>query len=189
MEQALLAVGTVSLLAVVMAGVLAAVVVRGVRRRYRAARARLRSLTVPQPGSGGGLRAPGALAAATIGSPGWWAAQNCRHRMWKAVSSAEHAVAVARAADVALGDLPALTTRLSSSARGVDSLLRAGGRVGSLSHQDRVECERIEAAASEIHAAAMASLRAASHADTAPVLSAVRIEVAALAAGVRAAHS
>jgi hypothetical protein len=188
-EQALVAAGVVGVLAVLTTGLLAAVVVRGVRRRYRAARARLRSLTVPQPGFGGTSRAPSAVAAATIGSPGWWAAQNRRHRMWKAVSSAEHAVAVARRADVAVGDLPALTAQLSTAARGVDSVLRAGGRLGSLSHEDRASCDRIEAAASDIRAAALSSLRSAAHADTDPVLSAVQIEVAALAAGVRAARS
>jgi hypothetical protein len=188
MEQALLAVGAASVLAVVTTAALAALVVRGLRRRYRAVHARLRSLTVLQPGSGGTSRAPSAVAAATIGSAGWWAAQNRRHRMWKAVSSAEHAVAVARRADVAVGDLPALTAQLSTAARGVDSVLRAGGRLGSLSHEDRASCDRIEAAASDIRAAALSSLRSAAHADTDPVLSAVQIEVAALAAGVRAAH-
>ena len=183
-----MAAGVASVLVVTMFGVVAAVVVRGLRRRYRSARARIRSIEVAQPRRRSTLGAPSSVAAATIGSPGWWAAQNRRHRMWKAVSSAERAIAVARRADVAVGDLPALTARLSAAARGLDSVLRAGARSGLLREEDRSECDRIEAAASEIHAAAMSSLRSASRTETDPVVSAVRIEVAALAAGVRAAH-
>jgi hypothetical protein len=58
-----------------------------------------------------------------------------------------------------------------------------------LREDDRAKCDQIEAAAADIHGAALSSLRSASHADIDPVLSAVRIEVAALAAGVRAALS
>ena len=66
-------------------------------------------------------------------------------------------------------------------------MLRASARLGSLREEDRADCDNIEAAAADIHDAALSSLRSASHADTDPVMSAVRIEVAALAAGVRAA--
>jgi hypothetical protein len=184
-EQALVAAGVMSVLLAITIGVVAAVAVRGVRRRFRTARERIRSITVTGPRLRSTLRAPTSF---TVGSPGWWATQNRRHRMRKAVASAEHAVAVARRADVAVGDLPALTAQLSAAARGVDSVLRAGSRSGSLSDEDRADCDRIKAAAFDIHAAAMSSLRAASHAETDPVVSAVQIEVSALAAGVRAAH-
>jgi hypothetical protein len=187
-EQALVAAGVMSVLLVIAAGVVAAVAVRGRRRRFRAARKRIRSITVTQPRLRSTLRAPTSSAAGRFGSPGWWAAQNRRHRMRKAVSSAEHAVAVARRADVAVGDLPGLTAQLRAAARGVDSVLRAGARSGSLRDEDRADCDRIEAAAFDIHAAAMASLRSASQAETDPVVSAVQIEVTALAAGVRAAR-
>ncbi len=108
--------------------------------------------------------------------------------MWRAVASAEHAVGIARRADVAVGDLPALAQRLSEAASGVDAVLRASVRQGSLREQDRLDCDQIVAAADELRAAALSSLRTGSHADTDTVVSAVQIEVAALAAGVRAAH-
>jgi hypothetical protein len=187
-EQVLVAMGVMGLLVVVTTGAAVFVVVRGVRRRYRAARARLLALRPVQPDLVGLLRGSGSVAAASIGSPGWWTVQNRRHRMWKAVTSAEHAVGVARQADVAVGDLPALAARLHAAAEGVDAVLRASGRQGSLRDEDRLDCDRIEAAASDLRTAALSSLRSGSHAETDTVVSAVQIEVAALAAGVRAAH-
>jgi hypothetical protein len=124
----------------------------------------------------------------TLGSPGWWLIQNRRHRMWRAVSSAQHAVSVARRADAAVGDLPALASRLTAAASGVDAVLRANGRHGSLPDEDGRECDRIVAAAEDLRAAALSSLRSGSRVDTDTVASAVQIEVAAVAAGVRAAH-
>ena len=88
----------------------------------------------------------------------------------------------------AVGDLPLLTAQLDTAARGVDSVYRASSRVRSLRPEARLEARRIEGAAQEIHRAALDSLRANVTADTEPILSAVRIEVAALAAGVRASH-
>jgi hypothetical protein len=187
-EQVLVAIGVMGLLVVVGTGAAVVVVVRRVRRRYRAARARLLALRRAQPDLHGLLRGSGSVAAASIGSPGWWTVQSRRHRMWKAVTSAEHAVGVARQTDVAVGDLPALAGRLHAAALGVDAVLRASGRQGSLRDEDRQDCDRIVAAASDLRAAALSSLRSGSHADTDTVVSAVQIEVAALAAGVRAAH-
>jgi hypothetical protein len=108
--------------------------------------------------------------------------------MWRAVSSAEYAVDVARRAGVAVGDLPGLAKRLRGAATEVDAVLRASGRRGSLRQQDRVDCDRIVAAASDVRDAALSSLRTSSHVDTDTIVSAVQVEVAALAAGVRAAH-
>jgi len=108
--------------------------------------------------------------------------------MWRAVSSAEQAVGIADRADVAVGDLPGLARRLSEAASGVDAVLRASARRGSLRDRDRRDCDRIVAAADDLRAAALSSLRTGSHADIDTVVSAVQIEVAALAAGVRAAH-
>lgn len=187
-EQVLITTGVVGALVVLAAGVVVAVAVRRrVRRGYRSAHERLRAIRVSTMGRRGSLRQPGSVALATIGSPGWWAVQNRRHRMWRAVSSAEHAVGVARRSDVAVGDLPVLASQLRAAARGVDSVLRASARLGSLCEEDRNDCNRVEAAAASIHEAALSSLRSASHSDTGPVVSAVQIEVAALAAGVRAA--
>lgn len=186
-EQALIATGVLSVLALMAIGTVAAVAVRGVRRRYRSVHERLRVIRGSRRSRHGSIRTPISVAVATIGSPRWWAVQNRRHQMWRAVSSAEHAVGVARRSDVALGELPVLTGQLRAAALGVDSVLRASARLGSLREEDRTDCDRIETAAADIHAAALSSLRSVSHTDTDPIVSAVHIEVAALAAGVRAA--
>jgi hypothetical protein len=187
-EQVLIAVGGTGLFFMLAAGAAAFVVVRRVRRRYRSMRARLVSFRGRPPDLQGLISVSGSVASTTIGSPGWWVAQNCRHRMWRAVTSAEHAVSVAHRADVAVGDLPGLATRLRATADGVDAVLRACGRQGSLREHDRRDCERIVTAASELRQAALSSLRSGSHTDTETIASAVQIEVAALAAGIRAAH-
>lgn len=186
-EQVLIATGVLGALAVLTSGVVLVLAVRGVRRRYRSARERLRALRLPVAGDVGAPPQPGPVALATLGSPGWWAVQHRRHRMWRAVSAAQHAVGVARRADAPVGDLPVLTSRLGAAARGVDSVLRASARLGPLREDDRADCLRIEAAAASIHDAALSSLRSVSHQDAEPVVTAVQIEVAALAAGVRAA--
>ncbi|WP_231388870.1 hypothetical protein, partial [Marmoricola sp. URHB0036] len=130
----------------------------------------------------------GSVALSTVGAPGWWAVQNRRHRMWRAVCSAEHSVAVARRSDVAVGDLPALATQLRTAASRADAVLCVSARSGSLREEDRADCERIEAAAAGIHSAALSSLRSVSREEADPVVSAVQIEVAALAAGVKSAY-
>lgn len=188
LEQALIVTGVAAMIAVLTTVAVAALVLHAVRRRVRAARARLRPVQLFAPRARGGVPVPSSIVSATLGSPGWWAVQTRRHRMWKAVSSAEHAVGVARRADVSVGDLPALTKQLRSAAERVDSVLSASARLGPLRAEDRADCDRIEAAAADIHAAALSSLRQASHSDTEPIASAVRIEAAALAAGVRAAY-
>jgi len=187
-EQVLIAACVAGMLVVITTGVVAVVVVRGVRRRYRSVRERLGGFRASQLHGPGSTRAQNSVAISTVGAPGWWAVQNRRHRMWRAVSSAEHSVGVARRSDVAVGDLPVLATQLRAAAGGVDAVLRVSARLGSLRAEDRADCDRIEAAAADIHSAALSSLRSASRADTDPVVSAVQIEVAALAAGVKAAH-
>jgi hypothetical protein len=187
-EDVLIAAGVISLLLVLATASAAVLVVRRVRRRLHAARARLLASRASQLDLRGVLRVSTSAAVASVGSPGWWVVQNHRHRMWRAVSSAEHAVGVASRADAAVGDLPVLARRLSDAAAGVDAVLRASDRGGPGCEQDRVECDRIVAAASDLRAAALSSLRSSSHADTDTIVSAVQIEVAALAAGVRAAR-
>jgi hypothetical protein len=187
-EQIVIATGVMGLCFVIATVAVAFVVVRGVRRRYRALRRRLMPGWGGRPDLEGLLRSPGAVAAASLGSPGWWVAQNRRHRMWRAVTSAEHAVRVARQAGVPVGDLPALAQGLRRAANRVDALLRASGRMSSLRDEDRADSDRIIAAAADLRAAALATLRYDSHADTDTVVSAVEIEVAALAAGIRAAR-
>lgn len=174
MQDLLIAITVVGALTLATTGTLTYLAVRAVRRRYRAARERVRRLP------------SASVAAATVSSPAWWTAQHRRHRMWRAVSAAEQAVALARRSDAPVGDLPALTTQLTSAARGVDVVLRASGQGGSLGPEDRAACDQVLEAATDIHRAALDSLRLV-RADTEPLLSAVQIEVAALAAGVRAA--
>ncbi len=176
MKDLLITITVVCALALATTGTLAFVAVRSLRRRYLAARERVRSLRVP----------PAPVTVSTMTSPAWWTAQNRRHRMWRAVTSAEHTVALARRSDVPVGDLPGLTTQLRSAAVGVDAVLRASAHGGSLRAEDRATCDQVVEAAADIHRAALSSLRLA-QADTEPLLSAVQIEVAALAAGVRAA--
>lgn len=184
--DAVLVIGLVTAVLVISTLALATTLVaRGVRRRYRAVRGRIGLVDV-RSGAPRNLPAAGAVVAATLGSPAWWAVQRDRRRMWRVVSSAEHAVAVAQQAGAPVGDLPALARRLTTAARGVDALLRASARARSGRGDARVERRRVEAAAADLHRAALDSLRAVSAADTEPVLSAVRLEVAALGAGVRA---
>lgn len=186
-EQLVIATGVMGLLFLMAIVVTSVVLVRGVRRRYRSVRARFLGPD-GRPDLSGTLRASGSVAAASLGSPVWWRVQNHRHRLWKAVTSAEHAVGVARRANVATGDLPALARDLHAAATAVDAVLRASGHQGPLREEDRLDCDRIVVAADEIREAALASLRHGSHSDTEMVVSAVRIEVAALAAGLRASH-
>lgn len=160
--------------------------VRGVRRRYRAVRSQFGARGV-ESGSRAVLPAVGAAAVGTLASPTWWAVQRDRHQMWRAVSSAEHAVAVARGAGVPVGDLPALARQLTAAAGGVDALLRASARSSSQRREATGERRRLEAAAADLQGAALDSLRMAAAAHAEPVLSQVRLEVAALGAGLRAA--
>jgi hypothetical protein len=188
-EQVVVVIAVAGVLLVVTTAVLATTVaVRAVRRRYRAGLERLRRLGLS---AGPGRVDPGALGAvtaATVGSPGWWAVQHHRHRMWRSISSAEHAVDVARRSSAPVGDLPVLVRELSATAIGVDAILRASARVGSLRGEARSERRRIETAAVDIHRAALDSLKVIGNTDVDSLLSAVQIEVAALAAGARAAQ-
>lgn len=179
--------------------VIAVITVRRVRQVSRAARETCRRVgaTIASgrrvdpvrargQGASRGVSAVAATTRATVGSPGWWIVQRDRRRLWRSVAAAEHAVNVAQRSNVTVGDLPILATQLNTAARGVDSVLRASSHIGSLRALARRDAGRIEAAALDIHRAALDSLRATATADTEPMLSAIRIEVAALAAGARA---
>ena len=153
------------------------------RRRLDPVRARRQSASPMSVG------AFAATTRATVGSPGWWIVQRDRRHLWRTVAAAEHAVKVAQRSNVTVGDLPILAAQLDTAARGVDSVYRASSRVRSLRPQARRDARGIEVAARDIHHAALDSLRATATADTEPMLSAIRIEVAALAAGARAART
>ena len=179
-----LLVGVVTLLLMLTVAVSAALAVRAVRRRYRRRRSRvaMRGVgTTTRPD----LPAVRAVAAATVASPAWWASQRDRQRMWRAVSAAQHAVAVAQEAGAPVGDLPALCRQLASAAGGVDAVLRASA--GDRSWRRDASAEQVEQAALDVQRAAVQSITMHTAADTQPTLSAVRLEIAALTAGVRAA--
>lgn len=187
MGETVVVIGAVTVLLVI--ATLAAVTtlgVRAVRRRYRAVRSRF---GFPRIGTRSRIDLPAVRTAAlaTVASPTWWVVQHDRHRMWRAVLSAEHAVAVAERAGAPVGDLPALSRQLTAAAGGVDAVLRASAGRSSLRRQATDERRRLEAAATDLHEAVLDSLRMVSVAHTEPLLSQVRLEVAALGAGVRAA--
>lgn len=181
--QAVVVVGAVCVLVVVsVTALMVTMTVRGVRRVRRSLRA---GFALPPLAA----RAMGAPRAGTVpvASPAWWGLARRRHAMWRAVSSAEQAVETARREGAPVGDLPGLAGRLRAAAVGVDAVLRASAGARSLTRDADVERARIEAAAHEVHQAAVDSLRLVAPVDAEPVLSAVRLEVTALAAGVRAA--
>lgn len=130
----------------------------------------------------------GAVLTGTLASPSWWLSQRDRHGMWRSVVSAEHAVTVAARAGAPVGDLPALTRRLHRAAAGLDAAMRAAGSDRGLLAGAAAERRRIEATAAQVRAAAVASLSATT-ADVQPVLSALSVELDAVAAGVRAARA
>lgn len=180
----LLLLGVVTMMLLLAVATTTALAVRAVRRRYRRLRSRvgMRGIgTTARPD----LPAVRAVAAATVGSTAWWASQRDRQRMWRAVSAAQNAVSVAQQSGAPVGDLPALCRQLSTAAGGIDAVLRASA--GDRSWRRDAGAEQVERAALDVQRAAVESLTMVAAADTAPVLSAVRLEVAALAAGVRAA--
>ena len=124
----------------------------------------------------------------TVASPSWWIVQRDRRDMWRSVVTARRAVAVAERADAPVGDLPALARQLQKAANGVDAALRASGGDRRLMREVTADRRRIEQAAADIRVAAMSSL-GAMRGDLQPVVSAISVEVAALAAGIQAARS
>lgn len=187
-------VGLALLSGVVVLTVAATIAVRRVRRRWRAWRhggvVRLQEAgrVRTEPVTGGPVVPAAVLAsAANVARPQWWAVQQSRRGMWRAVAAARHSVGVAGRSGAPVGDLPTLVAQLDLAARRADALARAyAGRAdGSRSHHREVR--RIEEAALQVHEAAVASLRSLAVAESEALLPAVRLEVAALAAGVRAA--
>jgi hypothetical protein len=105
--------------------------------------------------------------------------------MWRAVTSCESAVAVAQRTGAPVGDLPSLVRRLRSAADRVDAQLRASTAHGS--KEAGAAASRIEAAAADLQGAAEDAVQITAADESEPLMSAIRLEVAALAAGVRAA--
>lgn len=152
--------------------------VRAARRRLR----RWRHLRAAVPWA---ARGASGLVAVVASSPvtdrHWWSAQQQRHGMWRAVSSAERAFRAARSAGAPTGDLRVLSHQLRGAARSVDAALRAGA--GS-----RGQVAEVVATAREIQQVAAEALLAVARPESAGVAAAVEIEVAALRHGLAAAH-
>lgn len=163
----LMLLGVVTLVLMLTVVATTALAVRAVRRRYRRLRARVGTLDV--------------------GSAAWWASQRDRQRMWRAVSAAQNAVAIAQESGAPVGDLPALCRQLSTAAAGVDAVLRASA--GDRSLRRDASAEQVERAALDVQRAAVQSITMVTAADTQPMITAVRQEVVALSAGVRAASA
>jgi len=170
---------TLILLATTVLGI--ALVVRSARRRYRAMRARfgLRLLTARSAA----LPTIAASFSATVGRPAWWATQHERHRLWRAVAGADQAVAAAGRAHAPVGELPMLLRQLRRAAADADAALCASGTSDRAATDARSHVRRVQQAAAEIRAAAAQSAGVVADAESHDLLSAVRLEVAALAAG------
>jgi hypothetical protein len=110
----------------------------------------------------------------------WWAAQQQRHGMWRAVSTAERAVRAAHAAGAPTGDLVALVNQLRTTARSVDAALRAGAG-------DKTQAAEVRTTARQIQQIAAEALLSVARPESAGIAAAVEIEVAALRHGLAAA--
>ena len=182
--EVLLVLGVVSLLSLLAFATVTVFAVRAVGRRFRSVRTRMRvrGVGADRPD----LPAVRAAAVATVGSASWWASQRDRQRMWRAVSSAQHAVRVAEQSGAPVGDLPSLCDQLTQAAGRVDAVLRATG--DDRPWRQHAGAAEIERAAHDVHRAAVDSLSTLATDDNETVLSAVRLEVEALGAGLRAAR-
>jgi hypothetical protein len=157
------------------------------RRRWRNRRRMLR-LLVQRPLEYFPMSRISGIALSTAASPSWWLVQRDRHGMWRSVAAARRAVVVAARVDAPVGELPVLVRRLQAAAAGVDAALRASGGERRLARDAAADRMRVEAAAADIRAAALESL-GAMRVEVQPVVSAISVEVAALAAGIQAARA
>lgn len=148
-------------------------------------------------------REAAALAGGSIGSAGsrwlwsvpvpdrhWREGGRARRELWRAVGAAEHAVAAARRGGAPTGDLPALCRRLRQAAERADHRLAIGQRpaVPGAGPEPAVsEVSGLVSAAGQIQAAASAALASLSRPAAHQLADDVRIEVAALAAGLASA--
>lgn len=154
---------------------------RKARGWYR--RARIAIGLVPNNRTGASSRAMAGVASLPLTELSWWVVQRDRHRMWRAVTAADRAVATAVAAKAPIGDLPALTRQLRQTAESVDATLRACGPSVSAVRPLREQVTELVVAAEHVRAAALEALTAVSQPATAGLTDAVRVEVAALRHG------
>jgi hypothetical protein len=123
------------------------------------------------------------VAALSVTDRAWWVVQRDRHRMWRAVTAAERAVAAAVTEDAPIGDLPALTRHLLRTAGSVDAALRACERSSDGLRPLRQQVTEVVNAAREIQAGAVEALTAIAVPATTGLTDAVRTEVAAVRHG------
>jgi hypothetical protein len=113
-----------------------------------------------------------------------------RRELWRAVGAAEHAVAAARRGGAPTGDLDGLCRRLRQAAGSADRRLAIGQRpatAGAGLEPAVSEVGGLLSAAGQIQAAASAALASVSCPAARQLADDVRIEVAALAAGLASA--
>ena len=108
--------------------------------------------------------------------PAWWLNQRDRRRLWRSVAGAEQAVHAAKAAGVPTGDLAFVSRQLRSTAGSVDAGLRTSRRSPALQQQ----VADLTAAADEVARAATDAVAADAAPQTARVVDAARLELAAL---------
>lgn len=123
------------------------------------------------------------VAALSVTERAWWVVQRDRHRMWRAVTGAERAVAAAVAENAPIGDLPALTRHLLRSAGSVDAALRSCERSSAGLGPLREQVTEVVGAARQIQSAAIEALTAIAVPVTTGLADAVRVEVAAVRHG------
>jgi len=174
--------------------VAATMVVLRLRRRWRSLRESMRArlhgsglLADPATPDARAVSAVAMASGSRFASPHWWATQQARRRMWRAVTAAGHAVKVARAAGAPVGDLPTVVRQLEGAARSADALARADADLPGSGRPGVLETRRVEEAALQVQQVALQSLQSITAVDVEPLLPIVRLEAAALAAGVRAA--
>jgi hypothetical protein len=142
----------------------------------------------------GGIRAGGRwLWSRPVPDRHWVTAAVSRHRLWRSVAAAEHAVAQAGKSGAPTGDLEGLCRRLRRAAVDADRSLALAGRATpspSSPHHDSSHAAELVAAARLIQDAAASSAASLARPAVATLTNDVRQEVVALSAGLAsAAHS
>ena len=120
----------------------------------------------------------------------WREGGRARRELWRAVSTAEHAVAAARRGGAPTGDLDGMCRRLREAAGSADRRLAIGQRpavAGAGLDPAVSEVSGLLSAAGQIQAAASAALASVSRPAARQLADDVRIEVTALAAGLASA--
>ncbi len=120
----------------------------------------------------------------------WREGGRARRELWRAVSTAEHAVAAARRGGAPTGDLDGMCRRLREAAGSADRRLAIGQRAavaGAALDPAVSEVSGLLSAAGQIQAAASAALASVSRPAARQLADDVRIEVTALTAGLASA--